>query len=82
VRRLLLLRGGDTLRFFATNGTLPHVISTVIAPHGSQSSPAYCALATGTRVALAAVASAVSADLDLKDEQGERARQRTSYIAL
>jgi hypothetical protein len=78
----VFLRGGEALRLFATHGTLPDVISAVIVPHRSQSSPACRALATGTRVALAAVVSAVSADLDLKDEQGERPRQRASSIAL
>jgi hypothetical protein len=40
------LRGGQALRFFATHGALPDVISAVIVPHRSQSSPACRTLAT------------------------------------
>lgn len=47
VRRLLLLSGGEAFRFFATHKALPDVISAVIVPHSSQSSPACRTLATG-----------------------------------
>src|SRR5215510_12885091 len=42
----VFFRGGETLRLFPTNHSLPDVISTVIVPHRPQCSPACHALAT------------------------------------